>query len=51
MERGRDELTLCHHKLEEQFEDIMSLGDHDAFRSPNYFYSEKVMELLHVETA
>ena len=48
IEKGRDGLTLCHPKLEKQIEDIVSLGDHDAIRSLNYLYSQKVMELLHV---
>ena len=26
----------------------MSLGDHDVVWGPNYFYTEEVMELLHI---
>ena len=39
IERGSDEFTLCHPKLEEHIEDIVSLGDHDVVRSLNYLYS------------
>ena len=39
IERDSNGITLCHSKLEEQIKDILSLGDHDAIKSLNYFYT------------
>ena len=39
IERGSDGITPCHPKLEDYVEDIVSLGDHDDIKSPNYLYS------------
>ena len=48
IERGSDRLTLCHPKLLEKIEDIVPLREHDAARRLTYFYSDEVVELLHV---
>ena len=48
IDRGSDGLTLYHPKLVEKIEDRWPLRKHGTIRSIKYFYSEKVLELLHV---